>query len=125
MNQLELVQWKAQKLLDDVEAAGYRSRDIDNENVHEVVNVIEQIITASSTDDVPRQVGGTIFFKSVDVEKELGIQDFSTEFRKIHEALGRDAELEERLVNGEEELPAHVINMLDEQERRKFDLGDE
>lgn len=122
MDTLPLVRLQASKLLSRVEQADYAPNTIDDEQVHEVVAVLEDIQAAETLDDIPRQVGGTLFFKAVTVENELGLDNFATEFRKIHEALGRDADLERRLVDAEEELPDKMVRVLDDQERRRLGL---
>lgn len=121
METLDLVRRQADKLLTRVEQAGYYEQDITDNHVHDVVGVLEDIRAAESADEIPRQVGGTLFFKAVAVEDELGLDNFATDFRKIHEALGRDAELEQRLVEGEEALDDETVRRLDEQDRRRFE----
>lgn len=121
MDNFELTQSHAQKLYRQVKAAGYSRGGDFSENVHAVIDVLEQVVEAKSVEDVPRQVGGVYFFKAADVEKELGIDGFATAFRKIHVVLGRDVEMERRLIEGEEKFidkyGADVARQLDEQHR--------
>lgn len=121
MDEFALVRRKAEQLRAQVDDAGYSPSSEMPANVHEVVDVLDQVIAAESAEGVPRQVGGVYFFKAVEVEKELGLEGFSSEFRKIHEALGRDVEREQALIENEEEFMekygADVVRRLDEQWR--------
>jgi hypothetical protein len=121
MDDFALAQSQAGKLRKHVMGAGYSRTGGFSENVHEVVEVLTQIVDAGSVDDIPQQVGGVYYFKSVDVERELGLDGFASEFRKIHVVLGRDVEMERRLIDTEEDVNekygADVARQLDEQHR--------
>lgn len=123
MDDFELVKSHAQSLYRQVKAAGYSRGGDFSQNVHTVIDVLEEVVEAESADDIPRQVGGVYFFKAVAVEEELGLDGFSTAFRKIHVVLGRDIEMERQLIEGEEKFMdtygADVARQLDEQHRPK------
>lgn len=104
---LKLVKWKAKKLLNKIRNNKYQ--DIQSKKIIEVIECLEIVISAENIEDIPRDIGGDLYFKSVEVEKELGIKNFSSEFRKIHEALGRDAELERKLTENEKDLDAYKL----------------
>lgn len=109
-NVLELVKWKADSLLTQIDN---NSDNIESEDILEVKESLEAVRRADSTEDIPRQVGGILFFKSVQVEKQFDIDGFASEYRKIHEALGRDADLEKRLIENEEPLDKQKVREIE------------
>jgi hypothetical protein len=121
MDTFELAKSHARKLHGQVVEAGYAREGDFSQNVHTVVEVLEKVLEAESTEDIPRQVGGDHFFQAVAVEKELGLEGFSSEFRKIHVVIGRDIELERRTIEAEEAFiekhGADVARQLDESYR--------
>jgi len=121
MDSVSLVRRKATELLEEVQAAGYTETSDVEAHVHTVVSILEQCAGAQSPGDIPRQVGGDYFFMAGAVENEYGLDGFADEFRKIHEALGSDAALERRLIEGEEQLVeklgADMVRRLDSQWR--------
>lgn len=113
MSNLNLVKWKAEKLLDQIQKADNTINSIQGKEVRAALVKVKQ---ADSVDDVPKQIGGTLFFKAVQIEDELDLDEFASEFRKIHEALHRDAKLEKELTKQK--------NSLDEKTRRALDKKD-
>jgi hypothetical protein len=104
MDDISLVRGKATQLLEQVRNAGYTDTSDVDEHVHTVVSVLKTCTRAETPEQIPKQVGGDYFFMAMAVESEYGLDGFATEFRKIHEALGRDAALERKLIEGEEEF---------------------
>lgn len=110
MSNLSLVKWKAEKLLDQIEKADGEINSIQGK---EVRAALLKVKNANTVEEVPKQIGGTLFFKSVQIEDELGLDEFSSEFRKIHEALHRDAKLEKELTKQKESLDEKTKRALD------------
>lgn len=103
---IRLVKWKANNLLKKIDK---NKENIESKKILEVIEALEEVKKAETKEDIPREIGGVLYFKSVEVEKQLGIKNFSSEFRKIHESLGRDAELEANLTDNEEKLDTHKL----------------
>lgn len=110
-NDLELAKWKANNLLDKIEKP---KNEIESDDILVVIEALEDVIEARNVEDIPREIGGVLFFKSVEIEKQLGIDGFASEFRKIHESLGRDAELERELIQNEEQLDLSKLRKIDD-----------
>lgn len=114
-DQLELAKQQAERLLKRVKNRNSLDKIREkNDKVEEVISVLEDIPYAEKPEDIPRQIGGVLFFKSVEVEKELDIEGFPEEFRKIHVLLGRDLEMERNHIQAEKSLGSDA-RRIDEQ----------
>lgn len=92
---------------------------ITSQDSKEVITAINKTIKATSEDEVPSQIGGDLYFKSNTLSKKLEVDDFSSQFRKIHVLLGRDIDMERRHIEYEENSDLNSIELreLDEKSR--------
>lgn len=101
---LDAVKQRAAHLIIELEENGYeRNSDKIHNHVHEVFDVLEAIKKAEQREDVPFQIGGDYYFKSNTVREEFDLNEFPERFRKIHETLGRDLQIERQQIEHEEE----------------------
>lgn len=113
---IELAKMQARKLKNMVENS---DTNISSDDGYEVMDAIEKTLEADTKEDIPKEIGGVLFFKSNTIAKNHNIQNFPSEFRKIHVLLGRDIDMEKRHIKQEKEcdLNSYELRELDKQSR--------